>query len=224
MLPLLLLAHDLYLMPERFVVKPGETIRIAVHNGDSFPESDGPPSLPRLRGAGPNVRLDGKRAVYDAKAVGSVLHVRTIPNFLSLESKKFANYLRSEGLTQIPSGDKPSRELYSKYAKTILRTGLADFAQTAGLAIEFIPQSDPSTGKFRVVVMLHGRPEGNLAVSLMGAGYDKRIGRTAPDGSISVTVPKPGVWKLHTVAMKPAHDKSQADWESFWASLTFEVQ
>jgi hypothetical protein len=224
MLALLLLAHDLYLMPERFAVKPGGTVAVAIHNGDAFPESDGPPSLQRLRGAGPNVRLDGKRAVYDAKAVGSVLHVHTIPNFLSLDAKKFANYLRSEGLTQIPPGDKPSRELYSKYAKTILRTGLADFAQPTGLVIEFLPQSDPSTGKFRAIVVLRGRPEGGLTVSLMGAGYDKRIGRTAADGSISVNVPKSGVWKLHTVAMKPASDKSKADWESFWASLTFEVQ
>ena len=42
-------AHDLYLLPERFRVKPGETLSIALHNGDAFPESEANAPIARLR-------------------------------------------------------------------------------------------------------------------------------------------------------------------------------
>lgn len=65
-----LLAHDLYLMPERFVVHSGAKIRVAFHNGDGFPESQVAPRVERmiepriLSASGPtamkNLHPDGK--------------------------------------------------------------------------------------------------------------------------------------------------------------------
>jgi len=41
--------NDLYIMPERFRVSVGETIVVALHNGDAFPESEASVSVERLR-------------------------------------------------------------------------------------------------------------------------------------------------------------------------------
>jgi hypothetical protein len=40
-------------------------------------------------------------------------------------------------------------------------------------------------------------------------------------GRILIPV-KGGKWRLHAIQMERASD-SEADWESFWATLTFEI-
>jgi hypothetical protein len=103
-----LLGHDLYLMPERFRMQPGETVQVAIHNGDRFPESEQPPVLARVRdfgiSGGPaaaGLRIDGARAVGTLRPVTPgtvVVAARTVANFLSLPPAKFAAYLKEEGL------------------------------------------------------------------------------------------------------------------------------
>jgi len=36
-------------------------------------------------------------------------------------------------------------------------------------------------------------------------------------------LPRPGVWLVKVVHMVPAPKDTGADWESLWASLTFEI-
>jgi uncharacterized GH25 family protein len=47
--------------------------------------------------------------------------------------------------------------------------------------------------------------------------------RTDADGRVRMTLARAGVWLVTSVHMTPASLLSRADWESLWASLTFEL-
>ena len=47
--------------------------------------------------------------------------------------------------------------------------------------------------------------------------------RSDAQGRVRLRLDRPGVWLVKAVHMVPAGKETGADWESFWASLTFEV-
>ena len=52
---------------------------------------------------------------------------------------------------------------------------------------------------------------------------DARVtARTDAQGRARLRLDRPGVWLVKAVHMIPAPAGAGADWESFWASLTFE--
>jgi hypothetical protein len=190
------LGHDLYLMPERFHVSPGEKLGIALHNGDAFPESEAGVTPARIRdavlrgleGTSPVSALtrQEKRTVGSVTVPGSgtlLLTVRTIPNFIEMTPEKFVSYLEEEGLPEIVSwrkehgeSAKPGRERYSKYAKSLLVSGKADegYRRAAGLLIEIIPEKDPYQLKagdvLPVQVLFRNAPAANLQLEAAWAG------------------------------------------------------
>ncbi len=81
---------------------------------------------------------------------------RTVPNFIELDPTKFETYLEHEGLKYISEyrknnaeAQKPGREMYSKYVKSLLVAGegSAFFRHRAGHLIEFVPVQDPYASK-----------------------------------------------------------------------------
>ncbi len=248
-------AHDLYLRPSTFRPAAGQTIRVEYHNGDSFPNSEVPVKVERLRdaqiwsasGVQPfaNLRIEGPVTVADVPAPNRpgtfILSSRTAPNFIELDARKFENYLRSERLGDVVAWRKqhgestaPGREIYSKYVKAIGYTGAPSqgFDKPLGLALEFIPLSNPYELKagqaLRVRVLFRGQPKTALAVEALQA-VDGKVSRhdaglTDSKGEIRVAVAGRGLWKLHTILMERRTDRKDADWESFWASLTFDLR
>ena len=53
--------------------------------------------------------------------------------------------------------------------------------------------------------------------------YHKVRVRSDRDGRASFAIDEPGPWLVKAVHMVPAPAGANADWESFWASLTFEM-
>lgn len=103
-----LAAHYLYVMPVQFVVPPGAGAAVEFHSGDTFPTSQAPPVLERIRdaqvmwvsgmGAITGLRIHGQSAIAEfvaPTANGSLLTARTTPNFIELDAKKFEEYLQS---------------------------------------------------------------------------------------------------------------------------------
>jgi hypothetical protein len=248
-----LFGHDLYLRPRLFRFTPGQAGTVEFHNGEAFPESQVPPVLARLQGTKvlfPNgqqpltgVRIVGQAGFGDFKAPAAPAFLvvgHTIPNFIELDPKKFEEYLAHERLTAASEwrkahgeSAKPGRELYSKYVKTVLHTGAPDAFVTrpTGAKIEFVPLADPATkkpgDKLTVQILFNGAPAPNLHVEAASASgknvKETPIGRTNSQGQIDIPLDSPGLWKLHAIHMQRRADTKQADWESHWASLTFEV-
>ncbi len=247
-------AHDLYLLPDSFHVKTGALLKVGFHNGDSFPESEVAPQLARLQDAQligqngksmvQNLRISSKETLGTVKIPGMgsfLLSVRTVPNLIELAPDKFLDYLKEEGLSDViewrakhQETGKPGRERYTKYAKSLLQSGSSDafYQHSLGFPIEIIPLADPYTlqagGTLPVLVMSQGKPAAGLQLEAAWAFHEQHktivIGRTDADGNISVPIAKAGIWRFHTLRMERCMDTAVADWESSWASLTFEVR
>lgn len=243
-------AHDSYLMPAQFVVKPGTRLMVSLHNGDSFPNSEQPIDPSRIV----EMQLSDKSPVTDFQILGRATHgfvtvskpgsfyvsMYLRPKFIEMQPVKFEEYLREEGLLRVletrAAGGKsevPGRELYTKHAKTFVvsETPGSGFSTPVGHEIEFVPDTDPASlrpgSALKVTVLFRGKPLPDTQVkkewASAGKAGDKVVGRTDSQGRITVPVESEGKWRLHVVHMVPSRDPAKADWESFWASLTFEV-
>lgn len=247
-------AHDMYIMPTSFLTAKGTKLTAGFHVGDAFPESEVAGRIDKLQNprliwqdgtaAFANLRVEGNRDLGDVTVGGSgelVAAVRTSPSLIELEPAKFTEYLKEEGLTEIikwreQHGElsKSGKERYSKYAKSILLAGAPNgFANhTVGFVIEIIPEADPYKLKagdlLPIRVLFRGKPAADVQIesAWAGSGDSKTTvaGRTSADGRMKVPLPSAGRWRIHTIKMERCSDPSVADWESFWASLTFELR
>jgi len=161
---------------------------------------------------------------------------------IELPGPKFNRYLEEEGLSgprsarQTLPSDLPGRERYRRCAKTWLGgTEVARALASFGLPLEIVPLGAPGAdSSLDIRVLRQGRPlpgalvkawcsppdpEG-LAVSgsTDGCAWE---GRTDEAGRVRVPTRRAGAWLLSLVDMVPCADRTQADWESTWASLTF---
>lgn len=245
LLPLLIISslygHDLYLMPQKFRPAAGEAILISAHTGDSFPLSEQPVDPARLSSLPANEwRMLGKatHATMQVQPGSQYFGVFTRPRFIEMEPAKFIDYLKEEGLTTQLEAYKTmagkSREMYSKYAKAYVVAGQsnANFAKPLGLKIEIVPQADPANLKpgdeVPVQVLFDGKPIADIQIEIATSRDPRtksdftKVGRTNSEGLLSIPVASAGKIRLHAVAMLQVKAATH-DWESYWASLTFEV-
>ena len=165
---------------------------------------------------------------------------------IELPAAQFNAYLEDEGLTETLAArlrggaGAPGRERYRRCAKSWLSGQETDRATApVGLPLEIVPLAAPGLEpRLRIRVLWGGRPLagalvkawrtplGQGGVPTDGEARDSvgtaSQGRTDSHGELSVPVPEPGEWLLGVVTMAPCKDPSEADWESTWASLTFE--
>lgn len=162
-----------------------------------------------------------------------------------LEPKVFNDYIREEELKAVIDARKqrgetnaPGRERYRKIAKTILCVGPEAsghdkiYSQPEGLWLEIVPEKSTcnlragDTLTFRV--LFEGKP---LARVSLAAGYEGATGHKYPvwgktdkRGRLRVPFNRPGVWFVRTLHMVPAKNDPEADWQSAFSTLTFEVK
>ena len=247
-------AHDLYLMPQSFVVKPGQQLRIVYQNGEGFPDAPAVTKPERLR----NTQLVSKAGTVKFEKIAAeekyttatvvipgtgsmILTSNTAPNSIEFTASEFEAYLAEEGLQHIIAwrkanneSERKGSERYSKYARSILQSASSDayFKERTGLPIEIIPESNPYSLKpgasMMVQVLFKGAPAKDVAIesAYLEAGKAKFeiVGRTDAKGRVRVPIKAIGPHKLHALVMERCVEPKVADWESFWASLTFEIQ
>ena len=160
---------------------------------------------------------------------------------ITLEAAKFEAYLREEGLDAVVAwraahGETaaPGREVYSRCAKALLVAGDAGTSRTGadrvlGFALELVPLGDPTTlasgSPLRLRVLHEGAPLAGALVRATreGAPDGRRGARANAEGRVGLDVDAAGTWLVTCVHMRRAPKDANADWESLWASLTFEV-
>lgn len=191
------------------------------------------------------LKVAGKRVlgsvVVPAGSGTLLVSVHTVPNFIELAPDKFLAYLEEEGLSSVIAwrsqhGEekKPGRERYSKFAKSLLLSGTPDdfYKQALDFPIEIIPESNPyalhAGGELPVRVLFRGKPAAGTQLEAAWANNGKSktmvVGRTDAEGRIRVPLTAAGKWRLHSLKMERCADPAAADWESVWASLTFEIR
>lgn len=168
-----------------------------------------------------------------------VLAYRSLPVPITLEADKFTAYLAEEGLervidarAQAGASDSPGREKYSRCAKALVLVGDGPhdgFDRTIGLRLELtpLPDADPfalrADEPFRVRLTFDGRPVEGALVDAAQPGGSVVASRTDADGVAALALRADGFWRIAAMHMIPA-DAADADWESLWASLTFEAK
>jgi len=170
-------------------------------------------------------------------------------SFIELPAKDFTEYLEDEKATAALAahrrgpGDQPGREFYTKFAKTFVEVAggalQKGFNQRVGHKLEIVPLSNPCGWKVgdnvKVRVLQDGQPASGLRISSGHEGLAKHTyvehATTDIDGAARFNLSRPGLWffRTHTITTireQPAYappDAPKADWESFWASITFRV-
>lgn len=169
------------------------------------------------------------------------------PDFIALPAEMFANYLEHEGMVDALAEFKANnklgtiRERYTKHAKGIFQVGKLltdDYKQKLDYKAEIVIDQNP--GKVKVgdemsfQVLFDGKP---LKSQLVYVSHAKKT--AAPDaavpafslyavrtdeagrGKFKITVKDK--WYLQMIHMQKLHNDEDADYESNWATLNFEI-
>jgi uncharacterized GH25 family protein len=242
--------HDFWLAPSKFRVAKGETVDVSLrfgmeYDGEVSPRDDlriekfvvlGPDGTEDVPGED---MKDPAGRVKPAKDGIYVLAFRGKRRSIELAAAKFEAYLKDEGLDAISKiradrkeTDKAGHEVYSRCAKALLKVGdgAADgYDRVAGLRLEIVPETNPYTAAvgdalaFRVV--FEEKPLENAYVVARSKAEPKHTvtARADAKGRVSLKLDRAGEWMVKCVHMVAAPAETGMDWESLWASVTFEI-
>jgi hypothetical protein len=191
-----------------------------------------------------NWRDEGKIALLNlqtGEAGTYVTGVSTKPREFSLKAAQFNNYLSHDGVPDILAERKKYKELtkdvherYSKHVKAIFQVGDArtdTFKTALGYPVEIIPQQNPyglNAGQtLEVLCLKDGQPLTNQFVmagrELKGQEIPVPSVRTDAQGIARIPLKGAGKWYVKFIQMAKLDDP-QINYESKWATLTFEVK
>ena len=208
----------------------------------------GPASDELIKGA---LRRDKDSLAADVtlpSAAGTYVAVVSVkPRTGEKSADVFAAHLEHQGLDHVREerkrrggGSKAVRERYSRYGKTLIRVGDSRSeaaTKPAGLKIELVPLVDPTRlrqgDRLRLRLLYEGQPiAGTLVGAIFASATSKPdewplTARTDPGGEVEFTLENPGPWLIRAVHMVRSKGEARdqaADWETFWASLTFALR
>jgi len=245
-------AHDFWIEPGTFHPQPGEEVTARLRVGEELVGD----ALPRMNaqivrfaaaggpGEGDLAGEDGAEPAgrWRAGAAGprTLLYVSS-GAYVELNSERFTEYLRKEGLEAALAelerrgeDDVPARDRYARYAKALLavggQSGASDaFARPLGLELELVALENPyrlaPRAPWSVELLWRGRPLAGAQV-VARAQADPRtaqIVRTDARGRAALRLDAAGFWMIKAVHMIRAENDPLAEWQSSWASLTFSL-
>jgi len=159
------------------------------------------------------------------------------PSLVQETAEKFNQYLKEEGLDAVAAlrarrGQTGGvRELFVRCAKSLLLAapGKTQGDRALGFTLEIVAERNPYTMKagqdLPVRLTYENHPlEGALVVAMNRLNPSEKLSaRTDKDGRVRFGMPRSGMWLVKAVHMIEAPAGSNADWLSYWASLTFEM-
>ncbi|WP_394688685.1 DUF4198 domain-containing protein [Hoeflea sp.] len=246
--------HEFWIEPEDYAIAQGEEIRADIKVGQDFKGDIFPFIASRFVTFERHDRVgdsDVEGTAGDLPALSATPRSEglTLFTYLSTERRltfvdwdKFTSYLDYEGLTAIAARhdarglprDRIS-EIYIRCAKTLVNVGPDATGQdrATGLPLELVAEQNPGAltpgQAIRFRLLWQGAPLPDTQVALFARSGDtpeatRTLTRTDADGYASFTLPATGGYMAASVHMiEPAAD-GKADWQSYWASLTFGVE
>jgi uncharacterized GH25 family protein len=244
-------AHDFWIDPSSFRPAPGQRVIVRLRVGQRFkgdPVPRDPALLKRfavLGAAGGETPVPGVPGSDPAGFITLTSPGLALITYASgrapvqLDAAKFETYLAEEGLEAVSAQRAkkgqtaaPVKEVFSRCAKAYLAVGGTTgpgYDRVLGLTLELVPEKDPGAlaagSELPVRLLYRGKPlPGALVTAFSRDQPDAKVtARTDAAGLARLRLDRPGTWLVKAVHMIPAPADAGADWESFWASFTFET-
>lgn len=172
-----------------------------------------------------------------------VVGASLLPREITLEAKDFNAYLAEDGLPDVLAARKKSGELekgaterYSKHIKALVQVGTkrsGDFSVVMGHPAELVALDNPYTlrarSTMRVRAMVDGKAVPNQLVQWGGrfrneGRFQQRSVRTDAEGIARIRLENAGQYYVKFISMIPYSGAEKIDYESKWATLTFEIR
>jgi uncharacterized GH25 family protein len=174
-----------------------------------------------------------------------VIGVSTHSNMITMSPEDFITYLKHDGvLDTLAAFEKENelisvRERYSKHVRTIVQVGekrTIDYKKQLGYPVEIVLDQNPYDLKFgkelSFRVLFNGNPvadqlvrasyEGFHAHDASGSHINSYDLRTDKDGRARFLLSNKALWYISLIHMQKTND-AEADYESNWATITFQV-
>jgi uncharacterized GH25 family protein len=244
------LAHDMWIEPTNFAPELGRVLGLKLRVGDDF-RGEPIPRNDELIERFVVVDANGQRGVVGragadpagllrVTATGPmVVGYQSRPNPVSLTGAKFTSYLKEQGLDRILALREQKsqalngvREQFIRCAKSLVRTGPAGSQpadRALGLTLELVAEADPTSlapGQDLPVRLTYlGRALAGVRVVAVNPRnpWDRLPATSDLDGRVRFRLTEGGTWMVRAVHMIPSPARAQADWVSYWASITFDA-
>ncbi len=242
--------HDFWIRPSRFLVDPDTPVAVRLLVGDHLkgsPFGRDPSHIQQFVVHGPGGRREvpGRDGTDPAGLLrpqekGSyVIGYRSQRRRSVLPGEEFENYLEEEGLRHVlelrakrGQAATDGVEAFSRCAKALLVAGepqpdLED--RPLGFELEILAEKHPARlgpgAVLPVRILYQGRP---LTDHPLRAIWEADPGvsldvRSDGNGQARFHLPRTGVWMVRSLHMVEADEDLDFEWESLWASLTFEI-
>lgn len=175
-----------------------------------------------------------------------VVGVSTKPKIIELSADAFEEYLKHDGIEDVLKARQGAktprtsvRERYSKHVRTILQVGATqtdDFSRSLGYPAEILLQTNPAALKVGDTLSFKALRKGQpMKGQLVYASFDGFHGHSPDGGHInavrlrtdeagmgSFKISRPGKWYVTLINMQKV--TGDADYESNWSTVTFEVR
>ncbi|MEP2668994.1 MAG: DUF4198 domain-containing protein [Cyclobacteriaceae bacterium] len=246
-------AHEFWMLPNKFRFEVGEKMILDFRVGEGFEGNHWDLNKHKVeeliiqnRVGETNLtdkieKTKGKNLEYAFNNVGT--HLITLQSdaaFIEQSADEFDAYLTEDGLDYIREEreklgeqNNGAKELYTRYSKLLVQVGnrLDDtYKKSSGLKFEIIPQQNPyelKSGDYMdCKVLYRGNPAPHALVKVwshVGNRIFLQNIYTESDGMIRFPISNTGPWMVSSVKMIRSNSP-QAEWESMWSSLVFEIE
>ena len=246
-------AHEYWFEPDKFMLSANEKTAVHLFVGDGLIKDkqerpfqlDKTPMFQLFYG---NQTLDLKPSLKDEampfynfsaeKSGNYLLAMERNWSFIKIETAKFENYLREDGMEYIIAEreklgerNKEGRERYSRYLKSLLQVGDKRddvYKRKLGQKLEIMPLENPYSkkvgDKLKFQILFNGKPLVNRTVFADNRKSETQKFITDKNGEITMKIDNQGLWLVRLVVMQRCtSDCGEADWESFWGAISFGV-
>jgi uncharacterized GH25 family protein len=244
-------AHDLWIEPSSFRPAVGERISVSLRVGQNLagdPVPRIPPFIDRfvLRSRSGELPIPGRSGMDPAGIVlvsdlgPQWIGYQSTPYPMTTDAAKFESYLEEEGLGRIiaerarrKQSSAPGQERFYRCAKSLLDPAgdsPAVVDSPLGFTLELVPRANPyalrAGDRLPIALTFRGKPIANVLVVAMRKEAPAQAvrARTDAQGRATLTLNDEGFWLIKAVHMEAAPAGAGVDWESWWASMTFDLR
>ena len=177
-----------------------------------------------------------------------VLGVSTAARVFTLTAEEFNEYLVHDGIVDVIAEREAAGktndeaiERYSKHVKALVQVGderSDEWSHELGYPVEFMPLGNPydlgAGDELEVRFLRAGEPVANQLVYASyenhhqhddaGGHVEAVTTRTDADGVATITLAGAGRWYVRAIHMVETTAEPDVDYESNWATLTFEIR